>query len=165
MRFLEVRVSGLLAELSDGRRCGRIGLRHERFAYDRPSSVLHGLRSSFAPRVGARRVVLATLAEVQSLQVEMSALVLAAAGCRVVTLGADCPVGEVAVAVRESSADAVVIDVAKATPVVSGRLRRLRERIDRAAPLVVTGADARAVSRCLVLAEPSRLYEWAVRAA
>jgi methanogenic corrinoid protein MtbC1 len=96
---------------------------------------------------------------------ESATLALAAAGCRVVTLGIDCPIAEVAAAVRETAAAAVVIEVPCATPMVGGRLKRLRERLARTATLVVTGKGARAVSRCLVLPEPASQYEWARRAA
>lgn len=159
--FVESRVAPLVGALSEARAAGQAGRRHERFAHDRVSSVLYGLRSSFAPRVGAPRAIVASVSKGPSLRLEMAALVLAAAGWRVVPVGADCPIAEIAAAAREADATAVVIVVPHASPAIRGRLGRLRERIGRSVAFVVTGEGAIAVSRGLVLPALARLDEWA----
>jgi methanogenic corrinoid protein MtbC1 len=87
-------------------------------------------------------VVFATLpGEAHGLGLQMSALVLAAAGCRILYLGTEVPVAQVASLARDLAARAVAISMSSATKgaASAAALRKLREALPRRVALVAGG--------------------------
>ena len=83
-------------------------------------------------------------AETHGLGLQMSALVLAAAGCRGLYLGTDVPVPQIASLARDIGARAVAVSVSTATkgPASTAAVRKLREALPRRVLLVVGGEGA-----------------------
>jgi methanogenic corrinoid protein MtbC1 len=101
------------------------------------------LRLPLAEQAYGPRVVLATLpGEAHALGLHMVALLLNADGCRVVMLGPDLPMEEIAGAAREQRADAVGISVSiSSDPAVTGpMIETLRASLPADVALVVGGA-------------------------
>jgi methylmalonyl-CoA mutase cobalamin-binding subunit len=71
----------------------------------------------------------------------MSALVLAAAGCRILYLGTEVPVAQVASLARDLAARAVAVSISSATKgaASAAALRKLREALPRRVALVAGG--------------------------
>ncbi|HET7292724.1 MAG TPA: cobalamin-dependent protein, partial [Vicinamibacteria bacterium] len=82
--------------------------------------------------------------ERHGLGLEMTALVLAAAGCRTLYLGTDVPVRQLALLARDLQARAVAISVSRASRgrLSASPLRRLRDSLPRRVRLVVGGEGA-----------------------
>ena len=78
----------------------------------------------------------------------MAALVLAAAGCRVLYLGTEVPIPQIASLARDLAARAVAISVSSATKgaASAAALRKLREALPRRV-LLVAGGDGAPAAR------------------
>jgi methylmalonyl-CoA mutase cobalamin-binding subunit len=99
----------------------------------------------FEERARGPVVVLATLpGEEHALGLQMAALVLAWCGCRIVYLGAQAPVDELAQLARDLGARAVAVSVSIATAgkATNAMLGRVRRRLPKRAALVVGGQGA-----------------------
>jgi len=93
--FLETMVAPLLREVGEAWEKGRLRVRHEHFVAERLGDLLRSLRLPLEERAGGPLVVLATLpGEAHGLGLQMAALVVAFAGCRVLYLGTETPVPE-----------------------------------------------------------------------
>lgn len=145
VEFLETRVAPLVRAVGEAWSRGELEIRHEHFLSERVGSLLGALRLPFEQQARGPLVVYATLpGELHGLGLQMSALVLAAAGCRGLYLGTDLPVAQVAPLVRDLAARAVAISVSRASrgPASSALLRRLRESVPRRVRVVVGGEGA-----------------------
>jgi methanogenic corrinoid protein MtbC1 len=90
-------------------------------------------------------VVFATLpGELHGLGLQMAALVVAAAGCRVLYLGTDVPIDQTAELAIDINARAVAVSVSSASRVDAARAQvaDLRERLPRRVDLLAGGSGA-----------------------
>ena len=145
VEFLESRVAPLVRGVGDAWETGELEIRHEHFLSERVGDLLRSLRLPIEERATGPLVVYATLpAETHGLGLQMSALVLAAAGCRGLFLGTDVPVPQIASLARDIGARAVAVSVSIATkgPASAAAIRKLRESLPRRVLLVVGGEGA-----------------------
>ncbi len=97
LTFLETRIAPLIHLIGESWRAGRLEVRHEHFLSERVGDLLRSLRLPLDERARGAMVVLGSLpGETHALGLQMAALVLAFAGCRVLFLGTEVPVAEVA---------------------------------------------------------------------
>jgi methylmalonyl-CoA mutase cobalamin-binding subunit len=126
---------------------GDLGVRHEHFACERLRDLLSTEWRTLAANVSGPSVVLATLPEERhDLPLHMAAVVLTLARFEVVFLGSSVPPPEIARAVREHSAMAVVLTVSAHAErkAAHARLRQLRGALG---PDVLVAAGGRGLSR------------------
>ncbi len=145
VEFLESRVGPLVRAVGEGWERSELEIRHEHFLSERIGDLLRSLRLPLEERASGPLVVFSTLpGEAHGLGLQMSALVLAAAGCRVLYLGTEVPPPQVASLARDLSARAVAVSVSSATKgaASAAAVRRLREALPRRVALVVGGEGA-----------------------
>jgi methylmalonyl-CoA mutase cobalamin-binding subunit len=142
-------------------------VRHEHFLSERVGDLLRSLRLPLDERARGPKVVLGSLpGETHSLGLQMAALVLAAAGCRVLYLGTEVPVAEVATLASDLSAGAVALSASSATrgARTNGLVRRLRKMLPRRVRLVVGGDGApKSAPGVETMQSLSKLEAWARR--
>jgi methanogenic corrinoid protein MtbC1 len=145
VEFLESRIAPLIRAVGEGWENDELEVRHEHFISERIGDLLRSLRLPFEERATGPLVVFATLpGEAHGLGLQMAALVLAAVGCRVLYLGTEVPVGQLASLARDLAARAVAISVSTATrgAATAAALRKLREALPRRVLLVAGGGGA-----------------------
>ena len=145
VEFLESSVAPLVRAVGEAWARGELEIRHEHFLSARVGDLLGSLRLPLEERASGPLVVYATLpGERHGLGLQMSALVLAAVGCRGLYLGTDVPVPQLAPLVRDLGARAVAISISRATrgQASATPLRRLREALPRRVLVVVGGEGA-----------------------
>jgi MerR family transcriptional regulator, light-induced transcriptional regulator len=143
--FLETRIAPAVRAVGEAWEAGRLEVRHEHFLSERIGDLLRSLRLPFEERANGPLVVLASLpGEPHSLGLQMAALTLAAAGCRILFLGTEVPPDQVAGLARDLGARAVAISVSRASrgSASTERLRRLRTLLPRRTALIVGGEGA-----------------------
>jgi methanogenic corrinoid protein MtbC1 len=123
MHFLEQLLGPFLQELGTRWASGALGVRHEHFASERLRELLVRQWRPLSDAATGPVLVLATLpGELHVLGLHMAALALALHNTRLVFLGADSPPAEVARAMQQHAALAVVLSAAAG--VDRGRLER-----------------------------------------
>jgi MerR family transcriptional regulator, light-induced transcriptional regulator len=145
VEFLESRIAPLIRAVGEGWEQNDLEIRHEHFLSERVGDLLRSLRTPLEERATGPLVVFATLpGEAHGIGLQMSALALAAAGCRVLYLGTEVPVPQVASIARDLAARAVAISVSSATKGAGtiAALRKLREALPRRVLLLVGGDGA-----------------------
>jgi methanogenic corrinoid protein MtbC1 len=145
LEFLEARVAPLVHAVGDAWERGRIDVSREHFASECLSDLLRALRLPFEERARGPLVVLATLpGEEHGLGAQMAALALSSAGLRVLQLGTEVPLHDLAELVKDSGASAVGVSVSAYTKGAgsSAQIRRLRKLVPRRVPLLVGGEGA-----------------------
>jgi methanogenic corrinoid protein MtbC1 len=143
--FLETVVAPLLRAVGDGWAAGRLQVRHEHFVSERLGDVLRSLRLPLEERARGPLVVLSTLpGEAHGLGLQMAAMVVAFAGCRILYLGTETPIPDMLSLTRDLGARALALSVSASgrKPPTAARVRRLREMLPRRTALVVGGAGA-----------------------
>jgi methanogenic corrinoid protein MtbC1 len=149
VEFLEARLAPLMRAVGEGWARSDLEIRHEHVLSERVGDLLRSLRMPLQERATGPLVVFATLpGEAHGLGLQMSALVVAAAGCRVLYLGTEVPIAQIAALTRDLAARAVGISVSPATkgPASAAGLRKLREALPKRA-LLVAGGDGAPASR------------------
>ncbi len=145
VEFLESRVAPLVRAVGDAWEKGALEIRHEHFLSERLGDLLGSLRLPLEQRASGPLVVLATLpGEAHGLGLQMASLVLAAAGCRTLSLGCEVPVAQIASLARDLGARAVALSVSRASKgaaTVAG-LRRLRDGLPKRVLLLAGGEGA-----------------------
>jgi methanogenic corrinoid protein MtbC1 len=124
---------------------GRLEVRHEHFVSERVSDLLRSLRLPLEERAGGPLVVFATLpGEAHGLGLQMAALVVAFAGCRVLYLGTETPVTDMVALTRDLGARALALSISASSrnPGTAAQLRKLREALPRRTALLVGGEGA-----------------------
>lgn len=170
LEFLRRRVAPVLEAVGKGWARHEFEIRHEHFLSERVGDLLRAMRLPFEEQARGRSVVLATLpGEAHALGLQMSALVIALGGCRIVYLGPEVPVAEAVGMARELDAQALGLSVSAATagPATNAVLARVRRLLTRRTALLVGGAGAPAPPPrgVLVLADLGQLFAWARAAA
>lgn len=145
LEFLETRAAPLIRAVGDAWEQGQLEIRHEHFLTERLGDLLRSLRLPLEERAGGPLIVLTSLpGESHALGLQMAALCLAAAGCRILFLGTEVPLRETAGLVRDIGARALGLSVSLATrgAATNSQIRKLRELLPRRAVLLVGGAGA-----------------------
>jgi MerR family transcriptional regulator, light-induced transcriptional regulator len=165
LTFLETRIAPLIHLIGESWRAGRLEVRHEHFLSERVGDLLRSLRLPLDERARGAMVVLGSLpGETHALGLQMAALVLAFAGCRVLFLGTEVPVAEVATLAADLGAGAVALSASSATrgSTTNGHIRRLRKMLPRRVRLVVGGDGApKAGPGVEIIQSLSALEAWA----
>ena len=165
--FLETLVGPLLRAVGDAWETGRLEVRHEHFVSERVGDLLRSLRLRFEERASGPLVVFASLpGEAHGLGLQMSALVLAAADCRVLYLGTEVPPPQIASLAKDLSARAVAVSISSATrtPQTATHLKNLRLDLPRRVALLAGGDGApKAREGIEVIRDLRKLDEWGRR--
>ncbi|HET9317538.1 MAG TPA: MerR family DNA-binding transcriptional regulator [Vicinamibacteria bacterium] len=143
--FLERRIAPLVTAIGQAWESGRLDIRHEHFLTERVGDLLRSLRLPFEDRASGPLAVLATLpGESHGLGLQMAALVLAAAGVQVLSLGTEIPASQVTAVCRDLNARLLALSVSSANggAGTGARIRRLRKALPRRIALVVGGDGA-----------------------
>ena len=145
VEFLESSVAPLVRAVGEAWEQNDLEIRHEHVISERIGDLLRSLRMPLEERAAGPLVAFATLpGEAHGLGLQRAALVLAASGCRVLFLGTEVPIPQVAALARDLASRAVAISVSSATKGTASAtaLRRLREALPRRVLLVVGGDGA-----------------------
>lgn len=145
LAFLETRIAPLIRAVGEAWEQDRLEIRHEHFLSERVGDLLRSLRLPFEERARGPLIVLGSLpGESHALGLQMAALVLSVCRCRVLFVGTEVPVPELAVLARDLGARAVALSVSAATrgAATNGHIRRLRQMLARRVRLVVGGDGA-----------------------
>jgi methanogenic corrinoid protein MtbC1 len=145
VEFLETRLAPLVEAVGDAWERGELDVRHEHFLSEQVTELVGSLRQPLEERAQGPLVAYATLpGELHGLGLQMSALLLTAAGCRALYLGTDVPIAQLATLARELPVRAVAVSVSRAAAgTASGALlRRLRAALPRRVRLVTGGSGA-----------------------
>jgi len=148
-RFLRERAVPLIAALGEGWANGEIEVRHEHLVTQVLESRLRALRAPFDNINRGRPIVLACLpGEVHGLGLQLAGVESAASGRKVLILGPQTPVAEIAAAARTTEAVAVGLSVSLfAAPDETLRMvNRLRTALSPDIELWVGGGGAAALS-------------------
>lgn len=143
--FLGACVAPLIRAVGEQWESGRLEIRHEHFLSERVGDLLRSLRLSFEGRGTGPLIVLASLpGEAHGLGLQMAALILASAGCRILFLGTEVPPAQMVSLVKDLGARALAVSVSQANagPAATQQLRRLREALPRKTMLLVGGDGA-----------------------
>lgn len=164
--FLEGRIAPLIHAVGEAWAEGRLEVRHEHFLSERVGDLLRSLRLPFEERAAGPLLVVGSLpGEVHGLGLQMAALVMVVAGCRLLFLGTEVPVAEMAMLAKDLGARAVAVSISAATRgnASAVHLRKLRELLPRRVTLLVGGEGAPAQARdgIDVLRELRGLDAWA----
>ena len=169
LEFVRGCVAPLLTAVGVAWERGELEIRHEHFLSERLSDLLRTLRVPFEERAEGPLVLLTTLpGEFHVLGLQMVALLLAAVGCRVLLLGAQTPVAEIAALARDTEARAVGLSVSAvtATPTTVRAIGGLRRALPAKTQLLVGGHAAPArVGGAVRLTDPADVEAWARRLA
>ncbi len=145
VEFLEARVAPLVRAVGEGWEKGTFEIRHEHFLSERVGDLLASLRLPFEERAAGPLVVCATLpGEAHAIGLRMCALLLAAAGCRVLYLGTEVPVAQTVALARDVGARAVAVSISlssRGATALAG-LRRLRDALPKRVLLIAGGEGA-----------------------
>lgn len=147
LEFLMQRAVPFLAALGTGWAEGSLDVRHEHFGSSVLGDFLRAVRLPLDDRARGPVVALATLpGELHGLGLQMSALVFAMAGWRVLILGVETPVAQIAALAREAPIAAVALScVQPRSRATTGWVRSLRGRLPRSIPLIIGGSGAPSV--------------------
>jgi DNA-binding transcriptional MerR regulator len=145
LSFLERIAAPFLEWLGEAWESGDIRVRHEHFASQALGDFLRAVREPYDDRAGGPRVIAATPSgELHEGGLLMATVILSVRERRLVYLGRDTPVAEIAAASREQRAEAVLISISKSMP--ASRARRfiadLRRALQRPVALWVGGGGA-----------------------
>lgn len=164
LQFLEQRLGPFLTALGEEWARGSLRVSEEHYASERVREFLCARWREMSAGVpdGAALVVLATPpGERHSLGLHMAAWVLSLARARVLFLGADTPLDEVAFTAERHAADGVVLSVAAGyAGDLDGQLAQLSERLPRGVALVVGGAGAQTSNFEQVMGSFHQLARW-----
>ncbi len=162
--FMNERVQPFLVELGEGWAEGRLSVLHEHFASECIRDFLVAAWRPLSDMARGPKVVLATFSgEQHCLGLHMAAMAVAIADGRVVFLGSNTPVEDIAAAAVQSESSAIALSIsgyANAAASVSF-LSRLRDLVDDDVELLVGGAGApREISGVKSLGGLQELYDY-----
>ena len=144
LAYVETRIVPCLEVIGAAWEKGELDIAHEHFASERISDVLRGARLRFEETATGPLVVLATMpGEPHGIGLQMAALVLSARGLRVLSLGTEVPLAEIAALAARTEAAAVGISVSSSSAAkASAGIATLRSELSRKIELVAGGAGA-----------------------
>jgi methanogenic corrinoid protein MtbC1 len=149
LEFLRSRIAPLIYAVGEEWAAARLEIRHERFLSERVGDLLRSLRLPLEGKAKGPLVVCASLpGEEHGLGLQMVALLLTEAGCRILFLGTEVPPTQVASLTRDLNARAVAVSVSIAS-------------LPRRVTLLVGGAGAPGTQPGLkVLQDLADVEEW-----
>jgi methanogenic corrinoid protein MtbC1 len=163
--FVEQRVAPMVSQAGELWSRGELEVAHEHFLSERVADVLRTLRLPYESGAGGPLVVFATLpGEQHALGLQMAALVVAATNCRVIYLGPEVPVEQLATLAGGISARALAVSVSVAADAAQAAalLEDLRGRLPRHVRLLVGGDGApERVAGVDILRSLPALRDWA----
>jgi methanogenic corrinoid protein MtbC1 len=147
--FLERCAAPFLAAVGRAWAEGELEVRHEHFASSILGDFLRTVRQPLDDRAAGPLAALATLPhELHGLGLQMAAVVFALAGWRLLVLGVDTPIPQIAALARDARLAAVALScVQEQGPTSTAGVRSLRRGLPRGVPLVVGGRGAPTQSR------------------
>ncbi len=163
--FLAMRAAPFIQALGDRWADGLIGIRHEHFASERLSEFFSRQWRPLSDACTGPAVVCATPGgERHALGLQMAAFTLALNNIRVVYLGADLPALEIAQAVTQHAARAVVLSAASGIdhPRLISECTALRGALGPQFPILAGGAGFDGAPDVTVLDSFERLERWSV---
>jgi methylmalonyl-CoA mutase cobalamin-binding subunit len=141
--FIEGRALPFLRRLGEEWCAGEIKVFHEHFASARLEDFLAGWWRPLSDSATGRPVVCATLpGDLHNLGLHMAAALIAAAGQRIVFLGRDTPIEDMAAAAVQSGATAVIVSIGASAQDPDGAIRALRAVLPASVGLFVGGPCA-----------------------
>ena len=145
LHFLQQCAATLMEEVGSAWHAGKLEIRHEHFATACLSDFLREVREPFDRQARGPLVIAAMLPDdAHEGGLLMASVILAMRGCRLVYLGRDTPVEEIATAARDRAARAVALSISVTVP--GSRARKaaaaLRDALPRRTALWVGGAGA-----------------------
>ena len=143
--FLSSRVAPLIYEVGEEWAAARLGIHHEHFLSERVGDLLRSLRLPLEENAKGPLVVFASLpGEAHGLGLQMAALTLAAAGCRILNLGTEVPPTHIAGLAKDLAARAVAlsISVANRGESMNAQIELLRGLLPHRVALLLGGAGA-----------------------
>jgi MerR family transcriptional regulator, light-induced transcriptional regulator len=144
LEFVEQIAAPFLTAVGDAWQQGLLDVRHEHFASAMLGDFLRTVRMPLDERASGPLVALATLpGERHGLGLQLSALVFALAGWRVLMLGVETPPDQIVALTKEAPVAAIALSFVLPDGDVAP-LRLLRRRIARTVPLLIGGAGVRA---------------------
>lgn len=145
LECLCVRLVPLVRAVGEAWAAARLEIRHEHFLSERLSDFLRARRLALERRAHGPLVVCVTLpGEAHSLGLQMAALLLTHAGCRVLYLGTEVPPGQIAGVARDFRARAVAVSISSANrgEAMVAQVERLRGLLPRRVTLLLGGDGA-----------------------
>lgn len=145
LAFLTTRIAPLIRAVGEEWAAARLGIHHEHFLSERVSDLLRSLRLPLEERARGPLVILVSLpGEAHGLGLQMAALILASAGCRILYLGTEVPPAQIAGLAKDMSAYAVAVSVSLANhgEAMNAQLELLRSLLPKRVTLLVGGDGA-----------------------
>jgi methanogenic corrinoid protein MtbC1 len=145
LRFLQRCAGDLMTEVGTAWRAGKLEIRHEHFATACLAGFLREVREPFDRQARGPRVIAAMLpGDAHEGGLLLASVILAMRGHRLVYLGAETPIGQIASAAREGEVQAVALSIsATFPPRRAGKdVGALRGALPRRTLLWVGGAGA-----------------------
>ncbi|HKU42302.1 MAG TPA: MerR family transcriptional regulator [Polyangiales bacterium] len=161
--FLRSRAAPFIKALGDRWADGLLGVRHEHFASERLTEFFARQWRPLSDGANGPAVVCATPAgERHALGLQMVAFTLALNNLRVVYLGADLPAQEIAEAVTQHAARALVLSAAVGvdTARVAAEVSTLRAALGDAFPILAGGCGFRSIEQVLIIEDFAALEGW-----
>ena len=143
--FLQQCAGCLMEEVGAAWRAGKLEIRHEHFATACLGGFLREVREPFDRQARGPRVIVATLpGDVHEGGLLMASVILAMRGRRLVYLGPDTPLEQIAAAAREREVQAVAVSISATVPPrrAGKAVTALRGALPRRTSLWVGGAGA-----------------------
>jgi methanogenic corrinoid protein MtbC1 len=162
LQFLEYRAAAFLKSVGDAWEAKELEVRHEHFASAVLGDFLRSVRQPLDDDARGSIVALATLpGELHGLGLQMAALVFALAGWRVLILGVDTPIEQIAALTRELSIAAVGLScVHPHAAKTNDQVRALRRKLPGSVTLIVGGSSAPEVPGTVRLRDLTGLDQW-----
>ena len=145
LRFLEDVAGPFMAGVGNDWESGRMEIRHEHFASGCLSDFLREIREPFEREARGARVAAALLpGDTHEGGLLMTCAILSVHGYRVIYLGADMPIEQVAATVASGGADVVAISVSASVSSARAErdVRALRRALPKRVPIWMGGAGA-----------------------
>ena len=164
LTFLEERAATFLRAVGNAWAERRLDVRHEHLASAVLGDFLRSVRAPLDDRATGPIVALATLpGELHGLGLQMAALVFALANWRVLVLGVDTPIEQIAALTLEAPIAAIALSCVEPHGAKdTAQIRTLRKRLPGKIPLLVGGSGApSSVDGAHVLADLTALDRWA----
>lgn len=143
--FVGTRIAPLVEAVGAAWERGELDIRHEHFFSERTGDLLRSMRMRLEERATGPVVVMGSLpGELHELGLQMAAVVLAAAGCRIYFIGSDTPGREITEVALELNARAVALSVSSASAgsPMNRAIGRLRKMLPKKIDLLVGGSGA-----------------------
>ena len=145
LQFLQMRAAPFVRAVGEAWAAGTLGVYHEHFASDRLVEFLSDQWRRINQAASGPLLVASTLpTELHGVGLHMAAVAAAGAGCRILFLGTDTPVSEIAQAALQADAHGVLLSASAVlgTTTVTNQLRTLRRTLPPHVAIACGGVGA-----------------------